>query len=268
MKFFILILSLSLSSPSYGSIKKCSASLSPSSQTEKDVHFAQDLSQQTAEEAEKILENAGAPTRSKRGYAILIASMVGSAALTTYLGTQLPPELQFASIFIAQVSTLGVYILGAPIWEPLSSKFRKWAFGMSKDSSLGPSSSLQLESTWLRTQEHYSLNSQMSRNIISQFIFTLKENFYQAYRAYSENNPVYAADQIAEAAFRMKTLFKDVHPSDPSVAAAIQSAFTNHLEIAADFETLVWSRIETLDAEARQPEARSYYQSLLKSWLN
>jgi hypothetical protein len=232
-----------------------------------DTSFAESISRETAIQTEKVLDNSGFTGRSKKGYAVLIGTMVGSAALTTFLGAHLPAELQFTSIFLAQVSTLGVYVLGAPIWEPLSSKFRQWAFGISKDNSLAATSSQQLEAIWVRTQENYSLNSQMSRNIISQFIFTVKENFYQAYRAHNESNPTYSADQVAEAAYRMRILFRDISPTDRSVATAVNSAFTNHISIDKAFIDLVWIRIETLDADAHRPEVHSYYSTVFETWL-
>jgi len=229
--------------------------------------LASRVADESAQVAETILNETEVQGPSKKGYAILIGAMVGSAALTTYMGANLPSNLQFASIFIAQVTTLGVYVLGAPIWEPLSSKFRKWAFGISKKNPLKSATTSQLESTWIRTQENYSLNAQMSRNIISQFIFTVKENFYNAYRAHVEFNPDYSADQVAEAAFRMRILFKDIDPSDISVASAIRTAFTNHVKMDSQYFELVLNRLQLLDSNFDDPVVKRYYDLILKTWL-
>lgn len=226
-----------------------------------------DLSHQAATEIEQTLEDAGVEGSSKKGYAILLGGMVGSAALTTYLGAHLSEEFKFTSIFLSQISTLGVYVLGAPIWEPISSKFRKWAFGLNRNQQNATVASRELESTWIRTQESYSLNAQMSRNIISQFIITVKDNFYQAYRAMTENNPEYAADQVAEAAYRMRILFKEILPTERSVAAAINSAFTSHVEIDAAFRKAVWQKLNALDSDSSEPDVRAYYQVVLHTWL-
>ncbi len=232
------------------------------------LHEAQELSHTVARQTETLLESAQIMGRSKRGYAVLVGAMVGSAALTTFLGSRLPPELQFTSIFLAQVSTLGVYVLGAPIWEPISSRFRQWAFGVGKAKPSSEPSFDQLESTWIRTQENYSLNSQMSRNVISQFILTVRDNFYAAYRAHNESNPVYSADQVAEAAYRMRILFKEVHPNDPSVKAVVQSTFTNHIKVDSEFKDLVWSRLERLDKHIDKDEVSLYYSRVLIYWLD
>lgn len=229
---------------------------------------AQKISHEVSSLVEVDLAKKGFSGPQTRGYAILIGAMVGSAALTTYLGSHLSPDLQFLSIFIAQVSTLGVYVVGAPIWEPLSSRFRQMAFGIGKDSSLDAVGlNPQLEATWLRTQENYSLNAQMSRNIITQFIVSVKQNFYEAQRAYSTIDNHFSADQVAEAAFRLRILFKEISPDDVSVVAAINSAFTNHIVVDSTFVELVWSKIRILDPNFDSVESRQYYRLALESWL-
>lgn len=224
-----------------------------------------ELSTQAAEVLYQDLKRQGFSKQQARGYAILISAMVLSAATTTYLTSSLPQNFQFLSHFIAQVSTLGVYVLGAPIWEPLSSRFRKMAFGVhlmdSKTEDPG------FESLWRKTQENYSLNAQMSRNVIIQFIISVQQNFYEAYRATRSNDPEYAANQIAEAAYRLKHLFKEISPTDQAVATVVHSAFSNHLDLDEDFESKVLEKITAFEKQTLSPEQLEYYSALLKTWL-
>ncbi|MCJ8278095.1 MAG: hypothetical protein MJK18_14735, partial [Bdellovibrionales bacterium] len=74
--------------------------------------------------------------------------------------------------------------------------------------------------------------------------------------------------QIAEAAYRMRILFRDIDPKDPSVAAAVKSTFTNHIELTPEFASLVWRKINDLDKEALEPGTQNYYQDIFSSWLN
>ncbi len=265
LKFLLILPLLIFTKPSLA-VGGCKNILPPTA-NERDLELGRKMSHEVARQTESILEKQVVKSSSKKGYAVLIGAMVGSAAMTTYLGSQLPTELQFTSIFISQLSTLGVYVLGAPIWEPLASKFRLWAFGISQEKMAQDKSSAQLEATWTSTQENYSLNAQMSRNIINQFIIAVKENFYQAYRAYTESDQSYSADQVAEAAYRMRILFRDIHPSDPSVAVAINTAFTNHIQVNEDFIALVWKRLKLIDPEWSQPHVKLYYDLALTSWL-
>ncbi|MCJ8276552.1 MAG: hypothetical protein MJK18_06905, partial [Bdellovibrionales bacterium] len=152
--------------PQVGSTNQQCRQVFSYSNTKPETQFAIDLSHDIARRAQDQLENSSLKRSSRRGYAILIGAMVGSAALTTYLSTHLPSHLQFTSVFLSQVTTLGVFVLGAPIWEPLSSRFRKWAFGVRSIVEVkNEDHQGQLENTWSRTQEEYSLNAQMSRNV-------------------------------------------------------------------------------------------------------
>lgn len=225
------------------------------------------IAHEAARAAEQELRQRGARRIEARGYAILIGTMVGTAAATTYLSSSLPQGFQFLSHLLAQVSTLGIYVFGAPIWEPLSSGFRKLAFGVRGSHHPVQTGEPEFERLWRRTQEHYSLNAQMSRNVISQFIISVQNNFYEAHRAIHARNPVYAADQIAEAAFRLRTLFKDVPPGEPAVAAVVRSAFTHHVTVDAAFIGLVSDRLRRLDAKVDSDEARDYYELIIAAWL-
>jgi hypothetical protein len=107
----------------------------------------------------------------------------------------------------------------------------------------------------------------MNRNVISQFLVSVHQNFYEAHRAMIAENPNYSADQVAAAAFRLRTLYRDIEPNDLSVAAAVRTAFTNHIEINAELINMVESNLEALDKSYSTEEAQSYYRQLFDSWL-
>jgi hypothetical protein len=231
---------------------------------------AAELAKWTSERVAEDLEKKGVRKIEARGYAILIAAMVGSAAATTYLTALLPPNFQFLSQLVQQISTLGVYVFGAPIWEPLSSGFRKLAFGVrgaGREAEEGSARDPELESLWRRTQESYSLNAQMSRNVISQFIISVQQNFYEAHRAIQTQNVDYASDQVAEAAYRLRTLFKDIPPTEPSIATVVRATFTNHIAIDQAFVDLVMLKISRLDRYSETELARDYYRQIVDLWL-
>lgn len=264
LKFVSLILAFTLPLQAFAEPSNCISLFEHTPLSE-----AEDLSHKVAKDIESELTQNGFSGPQKRGYAILIGTMVGSALLSTYMTSNLGPHFQFLSVFVSQVSTLGVFVLGAPIWEPLSSKFRQLAFGVKKSSQLTDlNNNPNLESTWVRSQENYSINAQMSRNVITQFITSVRQNFYEAYRAFNNDDKNYAADQVAEAAFRLRTLFRDIPPNDPSVAAAVNTAFTNHIEMNEEFVELVWSKLEELDENFTSPEIQKHYQITLETWLH
>lgn len=251
-----------------------SAPEAPSCPEALSVTTPQTVAHITSRQTEEKLLQKGFGRREARGYAILVGTMVGSAAATTYLTSALPENFHFLSQLLSQISTIGIYVFGAPIWEPLSSAFRKLAFGVrgngqgAGDEAEAPGTAdPSLEALWQRTQENYSLNAQMSRNTVTQFIISVQQNFYEAHRAATQSNPDYAADQIAEAAFRLRTLFKDIPPEEASIAQVVRSAFTNHNPVDANFLAKIHSRLSQLDPSYASSNRQDQYQKILRSWL-
>lgn len=210
-----------------------------------------------------------------RGYAVLVGTMVGSAALTAQATASLPPSAKFLTALISQVGTIGILVVGAPIWEPVISVFRQWAFDFSNrdaGSSRRTPERQELEGLWRSTQAAYSQNAQMSRNVLELFIQGAHHNFVAAYRAMREwgndgSGHAYAADQIAEAAVRMRKLFEEIPPTDASVARAVRAAFTRHVEYPEGLIPEVTARIAELDADFTDPRVAARYEEVLRVWL-
>lgn len=202
-----------------------------------------------------------------RGYAILVGTMVGSAALSTYLTAELPKSMTFLSQLIGQVATIGIYVFGAPIWEPISSKFRKIAFGLKSDAVAPVATDNALEKIWQKTQNNYSLNAQMSRNVVNSLLLAIQNQFHHARIAIHTGDKELVSDLMAEAAVRMRQLFAEVDPDNSAVALAVQSSFTRHVADKSEIKDLIWKKIRSFDTEANAPATRLYYQALLNSWF-
>lgn len=198
-----------------------------------------------------------------RGYALISAAMVGSGMLGMELSKELPKEMAFVA---GQVSAIGIYMLGAPIWEPISSAFRKFAFGLG-DKATPQNATPELEKQWSRTQSLYSVNGQMSRNVIQNFLIGARMTFTSAREAMVSGNRLLAIDQIAEIAVNLRRLFADIEPTNESIALAIQSSFTRHVPTSETFKNDVMRRIAEIDADLGDPLVADYYRALLKAWL-
>lgn len=237
------------------------------------IEVASDIAHESMRIAETKLQSTGLLAKRTRGYAILVGTMVGSAALTSYLISHLPPNYMFLSYFVAQVSTLGVYVFGGAIWDPLLAASRKVGYRVNSKSSESWTDCSRcdeidsLNKMYARTQENYSLNEQMSRNIINQFLVSIKSNFYEAKRSMELNEVDYAVDQIAEAAVRLRVLFRDVEPDDASVALAVKTSFSRHVRPDISLSTLVLNRIRELDDGVGLPAIDKYYSILVSTWM-
>lgn len=235
---------------------------------------AQELAQIVAEqvETEILQQDSHSGARAHRlqmakGYGILVGAMLGSAFIATYATSHLPPEFHFLSYFLGQVSSIGVFVLGAPIWEPITSAFRKKAFGVKQATVQTQSHQPELEAQWQRTQSEVSLNAQMSRNLVNQLIGSLKFNLREAKESIQSGQRSYGIDQMAEAAVRVRTLFPDIQPDNKSLMLAVRSSFTEHIALDSNFLNALEKRIEDFDPEFQQPKVISYYKSLLQAWF-
>lgn len=203
-----------------------------------------------------------------RGYVILTAAMVASAAVTTHLTAHLTTETAFLSTLVGQISTIGIFVLGAPIWQPISSAVQKFAFGIGNGKVDATGFDPELERLWQQTQSRYSINAQMSRNVIQSFLLAAHSSFSAAREARIQGNEALAVDQIAESAVRLRNLFGEIDPEDASIALAVQATFTRHVSDPFMLESAVMERIRLNDPQASTPDVDLYYRTLLRAWLS
>ena len=225
--------------------------------------FAHEI-QDTLSKSQAVQSSFG---KKARGYAILTAAMIAIAALSTHLTAHLPKETAFLSTLVGQISTIGIFVLGAPIWQPISSAVQKFAFGLGKGKVGSTVFDPELEKLWQQTQSRYSINAQMSRNVIQSFLLAAHSSFSAAREARLEGNEALAVDQIAESAVRLRSLFGEIDPQDPSIALAVQSTFTRHVSDPTGLEFAVMERIRLNDHQASSPDVELYYRTLLRTWL-
>ena len=109
--------------------------------------------------------------RRAKSYMALVGIMVGTSSLTLAVSSAVGPEHSmlsgFLTIFLSQITALGVYVVGAPIWEPLTSAIRARGYMHThpQDVDLQAGSLQELEDQYFRTNSMLSINAQMSRNI-------------------------------------------------------------------------------------------------------
>jgi hypothetical protein len=233
------------------------------------IAIASKLSHEIKEQAEKEFGKNPKFSAKAKGYAVLFATMVGNAALTAYASSIVPKNYEIAVIIFGQFSYIfGFSVFGSAILEPITSDLRAKGFQLvnGRTSDLLNVKIQEFLTLWQRTQR-YPMNAQMSRNLINNFIASIKINLSEAYRAGQSENPEYAADQIAEAAVRLRNLFEDILPTDINVARAVQASFTNHLEVDQKFIEKVWRKIQALDHNSNTFEIQKYYKLLLNTWL-
>lgn len=166
---------------------------------------------------------------------------------------------------------LGVYVIGAPVWERLASRVRWWSF--QKGPRVASGDSNHLETIWDQTQNHYSINGQMSRNLLNQCLIRTDITFQQCEAALQENDLPRAAKYLAKQIIEHQILFRDVPDDSPLVLMAVRSMLlpTNPEAPATDLgqlEKLTLEMIPILEPNF-SPENHQWQQcaNRLRMWL-
>jgi hypothetical protein len=197
-----------------------------------------------------------------KAYAALASVMLSTSAASAFIansvGENNPGLSYFIATFLSQLTSLGVYVVGAPFWEPLQSKIRVLAY-----KTTGEHQEIQepfdlLEQQYFRTNRTLSLNSQMSRNVLRDYIKTLTQSLYEAKKF--ENDLEYVCAQIAEVAVRLKTLYPDVNPSDPLIINSVRMVFTRFIHSPQALIPKVLDYINELDDPI-------LYEDIIRGWL-
>ncbi|MCB9025578.1 MAG: hypothetical protein H6625_04610 [Bdellovibrionaceae bacterium] len=186
-----------------------------------------------------------------KAYAAITSVMVGSSSLVAFLSTLVskdhPALAYFMATFLSQITSLGVFVVGAPIWEPLQSKIRAYAYRMTGNHQKNVQTHNFLEKQYFTTNVALSLNEQMSRNVIKDYIKTLTQTLYFAKRASHEGDNDYITSQIAELAVRLHFLYPDVNPTSKIVVNAVHAGFTDFIQDPESYIDFVLIKIRDLD---------------------
>lgn len=189
--------------------------------------------------------------RGLKAYAAISAVMIGSSSLAAVLSSLISSENPALSYFVAsiisQITTLGVYVVGAPIWEPLQSKIRGKAYQLTGHHQELIEGGNFLEQQYFRTNKRLTLNEQMSRNVLRDYIKTVTQSLYDAKKAAADREQEYIAAQIAEVYVRLSFLYPDVDPTSLIILNAIHTAFTHYVEEPESYIPMVLAKIREFD---------------------
>ena len=226
--------------------------------------------------ADKLAQTIGTMT----GYGIALSAVI----LSAYMGAKLNEVLakvnmsdasrDFIRVFIPIITGFGVFSVGAPLWDPVRSSIRRWAFASNQVSQQrAPFEGKypqrpDLEQHWLNMQKYFSVNAQISRNTLSQFLVLISPSREDFRFAYDQQRYQYAAAQLAKVMVQRRFLYSEIDPDDAILTISIQS-YTINIRPSMEFLSSVLNTALTLDPLGTEDlNGRSYYQSCLKAWFN
>ena len=171
----------------------------------------------------------------------------------------------FVSVFIPIITGIGVFSIGAPLWDRANSFVRRWAFisgqfSSQRDYPARP----ELEELWVQMQKYYSLNAQMSRNTLSAFLVLASPSLREAREALEKKRDDYAAAQLAKVMVQMRYLYADIPPDNAFIAFSVRS-YVYGIEL----DEALLQEVKRI-AVALDPinTSESYYDLIIKSWFN
>jgi len=158
----------------------------------------------------------------KRGYVITLATWSGGMFLASQLGGD----------YLSFLMGCAVAVLGSPILEQVTSKFRHWAF-FPHGRTQG-----QMESDfvrqWVQTQGTFSLNAQMSRNLHIEALQLIAHYLPPELIVLLQENPGLAQKLISDRLIELSQIFgehlEDLPYDHPQISRAVFNAIVQHLE--------------------------------------
>ena len=205
-----------------------------------------------------------ATPKNLKAYTAMISIMLASSGFVSFVSTKLgadyPALSSFLAIFLSSVTSVGVFVVGAPIWEPIRSSLRAVSFRMMEEARQGKHF---LEDQFFKTNRTLTTNSQWSRAVYRDYLRSVMSSLYEAGRFWRESNEEAMVYQVAEVLVRVKELYPDIDPTQPLIVRSVQSAFYDGMKIPKNFSEKVLGKIESFGSEFKRED----FESVLDAWL-
>ena len=223
------------------------------------------------------------------GYGFLLAGLSANAALNASIMTYVNPHADFVSTFagsfLGQMSFLSLSLFSVFV-DPITSKIRRFAYAnirghninngseANTDENTNSTAHSDLETLADRTHAAYTYREQHASDRILMFRNALSFNLDRAVKALESEETDIVVAQLGDMAMMGYRHFKDLSPSDHTIANAIYSAFlvrvSNPQELYEPVIAYIQARDPSYSAKPKRTteiSAREYYELALNAWL-
>lgn len=212
-----------------------------------------------------------------RGYAILVGLSVGIAISSQYVKGSLPAHVQWLTDFVTIASSIGLYKVGAPLWDYIAGITSRGAFRVKDGKSFFRDSEeiARYETHYRLLQEKMTPREQQQTARFSSLLNTVESTFSAALEAIqskdaSKGGIERASARIANAAIKARKFFPEVTADDLDLVRTVQMAFTQFLPNDGTREklfTLIIQQIEKYDEAFKDAETASIYRQTIRLWV-
>ena len=190
-------------------------------------------------------------------FAGIMLSAYGGAKFSHFLSKRNISEAtrSFISVFVPIVTGMGVFSIGAPLWDPARSFIRRWAFANNQFSNKPDTTKYpprpDLEEHWMNT--------------LSAFLVLVSPSLQDIRSSYAAGRYEYAAAQLAKCLVQLRYVYSELAPDQPILLASVRSYFRN-LKLSPQFMQQVVDIALILDPLA--PSDSDYYEQAVRIWLS
>lgn len=212
-----------------------------------------------------------------RGYAILTGISVGIAISSQLVKGSLPHQVQWLTDFVTIASSIGLYKVGAPLWDYVAGITSRGAFRVKDGKSFFRNSEeiARYEKHYRILQEKMTPREQQQTARFSSLLNTVESTLSSALESIQSKDPSKggierAAARIANAAIKARKFFPEVTADDLDLVRTIQMAFTQFLPTDGTREklySLVLAQIEKYDEAFKDAETAAVYQKTIRLWV-
>lgn len=212
-----------------------------------------------------------------RGYAILTGISVGIAISSQFLKTSLPANAQWLSDFVTIASSIGLYKIGAPLWDYIGGITARGAFRVNDGKSFFRDSAetARYESYYKLLQEKMTPREQQQTVRLSNLTNAVESALSSAIESIQSKDPSKggierAAARVASLAIKIKNYFPEVSAEDPDLVRTIQMSFVQFIgneEVKLKLLNLTMQQIEKYDDTFSNAQTSEIYKKSIKKWL-
>ncbi len=211
-----------------------------------------------------------------RGYAVLTGLSVGVAVMSHYVKDSLPAGDAWLSDFVTIASSIGLYKLGAPLWDHIGGIASRGAFRIKDGKSFFREAEemARYERGGQILQEKMTLREQQETARIAGLLNSTESTFTAAIESILSKDPSKggierAAARIANTAIKTRKFFPEVAFDDPDMTRTIQMVFTTTLPNDGTRERLyelVIAAIQAYDPAFSDPRTAEVYRATVRKW--
>jgi len=254
--------------------KKVTATCRSAGCTEKDVaHIVESSIVESLQKYDALKTKM----RQIRGYAILVGISVAIAVVSHFATGALPPADLWLSDLITTASSIGIYKIGAPLWDQVGGVVFRGAFRMQEGKSFirHDNEMSTYETKYRITRAKMTVREQEESTRVAALLNATESSFSKAIEDIrkpnvSEEEVDRACARIALLAIKIRKIYPEISAEDDDLLNAIHMTFTQFLaddSIREQLNDKIIKQLKKFDPDFYNVQTEQVYRKSINNWL-